>query len=517
MFELLCEQADAAPERSFAITLDRSVSYAALEARARIVAQHLLMSGIRRGDRIGLLCDNRIEWLEIFFAAAALGAVVVPFSTWSTARELDFLLSDSRVRLLFTISGFGERYCAEDIATLRADAVHRGLERVVIIGAPPREGFETYSTYVEGERLPHLPPGEAASAADPVVILYTSGSSSRPKAVPLDHFGIIENGFNIGQRQGLAPGDRVLVSIPLFWSYGAVNALPASVTHGATLVLQARFEAGGALDLIERERCTAIYTLPAMTNALLAHPAFRRGRTASLRAGLTIGSSQDVMQAARRLGVPQICNIYGATENYGNCCVTPHDWALEKRATCQGIPLPGVQLRIREPDTGRDARPGEIGEIEVKGYLTKGYLGDSAQFNAAVFTSDGYFRTGDLGSLQQDGTLQFAGRSSEMIKRSGINVAPAEVEEILQQHPTVALAGVTGIADPSKGELIVAYLTARPGATIDVDAIMEHSRKYLSRYKVPDRVYVCEALPLTSTGKLMRRELKAIAAKATAT
>ena len=230
--------------------------------------------------------------------------------------------------------------------------------------------------------LPSLPPGEGASAADPLVILYTSGSSNRPKAVPLDHFGIIENGFNIGERQGLVPGDRVLVSIPLFWSYGAVNALPAAITHGATLVMQGHFEAGGALDLIEREKCTAIYTLPAMTNALVAHPAFDRGRTASLRAGVTIGAPQDVIKAAEQLGAAEICNIYGGTENYGNCCVTPHDWPLEKRATCQGMPLPGVQLRIRDPETGREAQPGEIGEIEVKGYLTRGYLGDSAQFNA---------------------------------------------------------------------------------------------------------------------------------------
>lgn len=516
MFELLCEQAAATPERAIAVTPDANISYASLEARARGAAQRMYEAGIRRGDCVGLLSDNRIEWLEVFFAAAALGAIVVPFSTWSTARELDFLLSDSRVRLLFAISRFGGRDFVADIAALRA-AGHRPLEKVVLIGASPREGFETYSTYSEGEKLPSLPPGKGASAADPAVILYTSGSSNRRKAVPLDHFGIIENGFNIGERQGLVPGDRVLISIPLFWSYGAVNALPAAVTHGATLVMQGHFEAGGALDLIERERCTAIYTLPAMTYALVAHPAFHRRRTASLRAGVTIGAPQDVMKAAEQLGASEICNIYGATENYGNCCVTPHDWPLDARATCQGIPLPGVQLRIRDPETGCDARPGEIGEIEVRGYLTKGYLGDSAQFNASVFTSDGYFRTGDVGSLRQDGTLQYAGRTSEMIKRSGINVAPAEVEEVLQQHPSVALAGVTGLADTAKGELIVAYLTAKPGSSIDVQSVIEHSRKFLSRYKVPDRVYVCEALPLTSTGKLMRRELRAMAAEVTPT
>jgi fatty-acyl-CoA synthase len=249
-----------------------------------------------------------------------------------------------------------------------------------------------------------------------------------------------------------------------------------------------------------------------MTNALVGHPSFARRRTASLRTGVTIGAPQDILKAAEQLGASSICNIYGATENYGNCCVTPHEWLLEERAKCQGPPLPGVQLRIRDAATGCEVEPGEVGEIEVKGYLTRGYLGASAQFNAAAFTPDGYFRTGDLGSLRSDGALQYAGRSSEMIKRSGINVSPAEVEEVLQQHQAVALAGVTGLADPVRGEIIVAYLTPRPGSRIETDAILAHCRTHLSRYKVPDRVHVCEALPLTPTGKLMRRELKAMAA-----
>ena len=273
--------------------------------------------------------------------------------------------------MLFAIPRFRDRDFVETIAALRASGTHPQLENVVLFGTPGGEGFEAYSGIGEGETLPSVPPDEGPRPTDPAVILYTSGSSNRPKAVPLDHFGMIENGFNIGERQGLVPGDRVLVSIPLFWSYGAVNAMPATLTHGATLVMQGHFEAGGALDLIERERCTAIYTLPAMTNALVAHPAFHRQRTASLRAGVTIGAPQDVIKAAQQLGAEEICNIYGATENYGNCCVTPHDWPLDKRAMCQGMPLPGVQIRIRDPETGREVRSGETGEIEVRGYLTQ--------------------------------------------------------------------------------------------------------------------------------------------------
>ncbi|MCB1744748.1 MAG: long-chain fatty acid--CoA ligase, partial [Gammaproteobacteria bacterium] len=351
----------------------------------------------------------------------------------------------------------------------------------------------------------------SASATDSVVLLYTSGSSNRPKCVPLQQFGAIENGFNIGERQGLRAGDRVLVSVPLFWSYGAVNALPAVLSHGASMVLQPRFEPGEALTLIERHACTALYTLPAMTNALLAHPEFDASRTRSLRTGVTIGSPQDIYRAARELGAREICNIYGSTETYGNCCVTPHHWPLDRRANGQGPPLPGVDLRIQDPDTAEPCARGVIGEVQVRGYLTPGYAGDSARFNAEVFTEDGYFRTGDLAALDDDGDLHYSGRRHEMIKRSGINVSPAEVEEVLAQHPAVGLAGVTGVDDSHRGELIIAYVIARPGTAVQDSELLEHCRTRLSSYKIPDRIVTCESLPLTPTGKLLRRELRSMA------
>jgi fatty-acyl-CoA synthase len=209
-----------------------------------------------------------------------------------------------------------------------------------------------------------------------------------------------------------------------------------------------------------------------------------------------------------------MCNVYGGTEGYGNCCVTPHDWPLAQRAACQGPPLPGVTVRIRDVESGALAASGEVGHIEVCGYLTKGYAGQSAQFNAETFTADGYFKTGDLGSLDAEGALHFAGRSSEMIKRSGINVSPSEVEEVLQRHPSIGLAGVTGIPDDDRGEIIVAYVTGAGHEAPDVEEVITYCREHLSRYKVPDRLIVTDVLPLTVTGKVMRRELKALAMSA---
>jgi fatty-acyl-CoA synthase len=509
-YDLVTAVADAAAERPAVLAANESRTYGQLRDKALRLAVGLHDCGVGPASRVGLLCNNRAEWIEALVAVSRLGATLVPISTWSTPAELEFILGDCRVDALITLDGFGGQQWRDGL--LASEITARHLKTIVLLEGEPPAGWQRYADLAHSAPRP-LSATPAPDARKPFVILYTSGSSARPKAVPLVEPVILENGFNIGERQGLGETDRVLASIPLFWSYGAANALPATLTHGATIVLQSRFEPGGALDLIERHKCTSIYTLPAMTSALLAHAAFRPERTQSLRTGVTIGSPQDVIKAAGELGIREICNIYGSTETYGNCCVTPHDWPLERRAACQGPPLPGVTLRIRDGETGALLSTSEIGQIEVKGHLTPGYLFDSARHNGEVFTPDGWFRTGDLGRLNPDGTLVYAGRSSEMIKRSGINVSPAEVEEVLQQHPDVGLAGVTGAPDPIKGEVIMAYVIPRPGSTIAQGSLVAFCRERLSAYKLPDHVIAATELPLTPTGKLMRRELKAMAAR----
>lgn len=518
LYALLKEIAERAPEGEALVTRDGSLRYGELLERVTQLAGRMEAEGVGRGQRVGLLLSNRTEWLELFYAACSLGATVVPFSTWSTASELAFLVEDSRVDLIFALAQYGERDFLGDLEGLLGTPSTSARASVVAIDeSGARDHFAEYRN-ASGSK-----PGRAARRAadlahpeDPLVLLYTSGSSARPKAVPLLHGDALSNGFNIGERMGLVPGDRVFVPVPLFWSYGCINALPAILTHGATMVLQERFEAGEALAMIESQRCTALYTLPAITNALVTHPEFATTRTASLRTGLTIGTPQDLLRVAEELGASGICNIYGSTETYGNCCVTPHNWPLEARSQSQGPPLPGVELRLRDPESGTLCEAGEIGSIEVRGHLTPGYQGDSSRHNPEVFTEDGYFRTGDLGSLDESGRLQFAGRSSEMIKRSGINVSPAEVEEVLQRHPEVLATGVTGTPDEQRDEAIVAFVVLDESATTTLEDLRAHCQHYLSRYKLPDRIELCTELPLTPTGKLMRRELRAMASTGTA-
>ncbi len=512
--DLIFEQAARCGPRTAVIWQDQLISYSELCAGAARVAASLRACGVERGDRVGLLINNRPEWLEAFFGTVIAGGVVVAFSTWSTADELDWLLRDSGARMLIALERFGDNDFAAALRQLVPEAGtgdrwqsarYPALRDIVLLG-------ESYNRLRAAALSARQAPGIGPCAADDAIIIYTSGSSSRPKSVPLSHAGIIENGFNIGERQGYRKDDRILLAPPLFWSYGSANAMSAALTHGAALVLQNRFEPGEAIDLIERHRCTALYTLPAITSAIVSHSSFRRERVASLRAGLTIGAPQDVMTAATVLGAPEICNVYGQTETYGNCCVTPHDWPLERRATCQGPPLPGVQVRIVDGETGTELSRGEEGMIEVRGYVTRGYQGSSATETAGAITTDGFFRTGDMGRMLPDGAISFSGRVTEMIKKGGINISPAEVEDVLMRHDSVALAGVVGVPDATQGELLVAFVVPKPGTALRPDELLAHCRSLASRYKVPDMIEVRDALPVTVTGKLMRRELKQIAA-----
>jgi fatty-acyl-CoA synthase len=515
LFELLCEQAERFAERVAVICGERRATYRDLADGAGRIAAALGARGIGRGDRVGILVNNRLEWLEACFAATALGAVAVPFSTWSKPSELAYLLADSDVDALIAVDRFGGQDFAGPLADLAPD--HPRLRLIVMLGDDVRPGWIAYDDLRASAKplapLAPLAPGEGASAADDALILYTSGSSARPKAVRLQHYAIIENGFNIGERMGLAPDDRVLLAPPLFWAYGACNALPATLSHGAALVLQGRFDAGEWIGLVERHRCTAAYTLPSITGAVLRHPEFRRERVASLRTGLMIGSPEEVRIAAEELGAADICNIYGSTEIYGNSCVTPCAWSLDRRMAGQGPPLPGVRLRIIDPETGGTLPEGDTGALEVAGYVTPGYCGASTAHNAGTFTADGYFRTGDLGFVDKEGGFHFVARDADIIKRAGINVSPAEVEGLLLRHPCVAQAAVVGVAAGERGEAIVAFVVPEPEAAIDGEALRAHCRTLASSYKVPDHIEIRAALPVTETGKLFRRALREEAEK----
>jgi fatty-acyl-CoA synthase len=288
---------------------------------------------------------------------------------------------------------------------------------------------------------------------------------------------------------------------------GCVNAVFALLTHGGTIVLQHHFDAAEALRLLEAERCTVFYGTPNMALALAEHPDLCQRDLSALRTGVTIGTPAQVRRVAA-LGAEQICNVYGLTEAYGNSTVTDARLPFEKRMATVGQALAGVDVGIIDPVTGLAKCPGEPGEIVLRGRLTPGYWNDPER-TADAFTGDSWLRTGDLGVLDSDGYLYYRGRLKEMVKTGGINVAPAEVEDVLASHPAVELVLVTGIPDARLDEALAAVVVVRRGQQATAAELAAYCRTALAAYKTPRHFRFVEAaaLPLTTTGKLQRNRL----------
>jgi len=522
--DLLDEMAAVRPHAQALAFRHEQVSYAALQARVDEFARALLAVGVTRGDRVAILLPNRPEWVVAALAIAKIGGIVAAISTFSTARELGWTLEHSEAVALITVSAFRRRayldalhdLCPELAGSapgaLRSERLPR-LRTVVsmdgrrVDGAFQPEDFLALGTGVGTAALRESQ--RSVNPDDVCYILYTSGSTAMPKGVTLAHGGVIENGFNIGERQHLTPADRLWLAVPLFWSFGSANALPAILTHGGCAVLQQSFEPGEALELLERERCSVYYGMANMARAMLEHPDRSRRRLDSMRTGLTIGLAEDIEMTMEAVGARELCNVYGSTETYGNCAVTDAHDPLAWRLHTQGLPLPGMDIRVADPETRRPLPAGEIGELCVAGHVTPGYF-RAPELDAAAFDGEGYFHTGDLGLVGDDGRVRFRGRLKEMIKTGGINVAPLEVEGVLLQHPDVKQAYVVGVPDRDKDEVVAAVLELHEAAAADAGAIIAFCRERLASYKVPTRLDFrkAEEFPRTPTGKIHKPGLR---------
>ncbi|MBL6598083.1 MAG: AMP-binding protein [Alphaproteobacteria bacterium] len=522
--DLLDEMAAQRADAEAIIWRDQRLSYAEWRDRTNRFARGLLSLGIKPGDRVGLLAANRPEWLVAAFAIHKIGAIATAISTFSTPRELAWILEHSGAVALVSVSevrgrsfiGAVRELCPEIESaapgSLKAAALP-DLRAIIAIDGESGGAIVGWDDFMAGgDRVTAELLTEAQSAVSPddiCFILYTSGSTADPKGVTLRHGHLIANGFDIGERMHLGTEDRLWFAVPLFWSFGSANALPAVMSHGGKLVLHESFDAEEALDLMEGEGCTVFYGMANMARAIREHATWSPARVASMRTGLTIGLPEDVEFIIDTLQAPELCNVYGSTETYGNCAVCDAHDSLELRLHSQGEPLPGMTIRAVDPETRQPLPMGEVGELAVAGYVTPGYFKAPEQ-TAATFDADGYFLTGDLGMIGEDGRLRYRGRLKEIIKTGGVNVAPIEVEAVLAQHPAVKQAYVVGVPDLIKDEIVAAAIDLEDGAAVTTADLVAHCRAQLASYKVPAHISIraADAFPRTATGKIHKPGLK---------
>jgi long-chain acyl-CoA synthetase len=487
----LLERAAAGhPERPAVKLDDLVLSYERLRESAGRVTSLLASAGVAKGDRVGLMLPNIPAFPVAFYGALGAGAVVVPMNPLLKSREVAYYLGDSGAKTLFAWHG-----SAGEAAKGAADA---GAEVI-------RVDDVDLSAVLAGQSATRAWPDAADS--DDAVILYTSGTTGQPKGAQLTHGGLASNAALTAETLlGNAPDDVMLGCLPLFHVFGLTCGLNATVTAAGALTLLPRFDPGAALDIIARDKVTIFEGVPTMYAAMLHQQEADPSALASLRLCISGGAALP-LEIMRGFETKFGCVIL---EGYGLSETSPvasfnHPDKVRKPGSI-GTPVRGVEMRLVDPE-GADVPPGEIGEIAIRGHnVMKGYWGKPEATAEAI--PDGWFRTGDLARVDEDGYYFIVDRKKEMIIRGGYNVYPREIEEVLHEHPAVAGAAVVGIPHPELGEEVGAAIVLKPGATVEPDELRQFARARVAAYKYPRHVWLVPDLPKGPTGKVLRREVR---------
>jgi acyl-CoA synthetase (AMP-forming)/AMP-acid ligase II len=471
-------------------------TYAELALQARRVARALVADGVAPGERVSVLMGNRPEAVAAIFGATMAGAVAVPLSTFSPKPELAFLLANAETTVLLTQVRLLNRRFADDVAALRPDLPH--LRGVVAVGATGGAGWDDF--LARGDAVPAAAVDERLAATDPAddaLIIYSSGTTSAPKGVLHNHRAPTLQFWLQSQIFRRHPATRMWTALPIFWTAGLNTAVGSTLAAGGCCVVQEVFEPGQALALMTRERITEPYALPHQIGALEEHPDWAGTDLSSLRYvyGKSVFARHPSVTGDTTWNMPV---GYGLTETCAFFTSHPSDTPRHLLKESMGRLLPGNQLRIVDPDTGRLLGPGEDGELAIKGpTLMRHYIGLTP---ADCFDADGFFHTGDAGFFDEQGFVHYTGRRSEMVKTGGANVSPAELEVQLRACPPVKLARIVGVPDARLDQLVVACITLKDGATATEAEIQAFLRERVAAYKVPKRVLFFDDGDIPMTG-----------------
>ncbi len=481
------------PDRTAIRWAGADVSWAELERRIAGLAAGLRAHGVASGDRVGILAGNSVEWCELVLATYRAGAVVVPLNLRLSAPELSRLVADAGCTVIGLDAALATRWA--EVAAEHPKVTRLGLQ----------EGVAADLSLPVLRSTPGAEQGPVNAASDPAIISYTSGTTGLPRGVTLTHGNVLAAAQQWQQADGWNRDTNLLLCVPLAFTGGIVNNFMGAYCCGATLILEADFAPSRALNLITETPIHAMAGVPVMFQGIAAAPGFAEADLTALRSAVTGGSPvpETLLRAYQDKGV-RIRQAYALTEAAGSVCILPPEHALD-RLESAGLPQLHTRLRVVSAD-GDDVPVNEIGEILVSGpQVMSGYWNNPTATAAAL--RDGWLYTGDLGRLDADGYLSVVDRRNDKIISGGLNLYPAEIENVVAGFPGVVEVGAYGVPHERWGETVAISVG---GADIDVDALVAHCRAHLGDYKVPRYVTVArEPLPRSGSGKVLRRELRA--------
>jgi fatty-acyl-CoA synthase len=499
--DILGERASLTPDKTALVLVDTGerLTYRELDERAIRCAQLWQgVLGLAKGDRVGILAHNRVEYLEAFFAAGKTGVVLVTLGTRLTASELEQIVTDSGMRVLLYDGAFEE--------TLRSLRKLVDVEHWVALDEPVAAGDRRYSELIAGVE----PDGFERQRCDPedtYCLLYTSGTTGRPKGVVFPHRQVTWNGYNTVCSWQLREDDVSPIFTPLYHAGGLMAFLTPIFTIGGTIILHRGFDVAEIWRTIERERCTVVLGVPTIWKMLMEAPEFETVDLSHVRAFYSGGAPLPhyIIEAYHRRGVV-FKQGFGMTEVGVNCFAMTAEDSVRKIGSI-GRPLMFTEVRLVD-EAGRDVGTGEVGELLFRGpHVCRGYW-NKPEATAAALDDDGWFHSGDLALRDEEGFFFVAGRGKDMIISGGVNIYPAEVEAALLLYPDVEDAAVVGVPDERWGEVGVAFIVALAGCEVDPERLKAHLAERLAAFKIPKRFELVDELPRTAYGKVVKGDLR---------
>jgi fatty-acyl-CoA synthase len=519
----LAEAAERFGSREAMIFETGTATYRQLHEISGKVARGLLALGIRKGDRVAIWMAGYVEWSYIYYAIARIGAIMVPVNTRYKPFEIEHVLNKSKAHLLIFND---EKTRSKNYASILNELIPElesatpdklvaerlpHLRHVILIGETRFPGCTSFATLLqkgEGISLDTLARAEAGvTSEDPVLIQFTSGTTALPKGALLYQNAMLRGAYYNNYFLGVAEGARFFSPQPFYHVGGSIQVMLGPVVSGCLMILQTTFEPGGALRLMEQHRCTITMGHQPHWIEYLNHPDLKKRKLCLERAD--IFATPDVRKRVHEeMSISFLNSPYGLTETHLGGCSCRIDDPKEKWLNTVGKPMPGIQLRIRDPETDEWLPAGETGEACFRGWcVMRGYY-DDAERTAEVLDTAGWFRTGDMGVIDEDGYLRLVGRIKDVIRVGGENVAALDVESFLMHHEKVKQAIVVGTPEVRLGEVCVAFLELKPGVAATEDEILSYCRAGLAGFKVPRKVVFVKEWPMSGTGKIQKFLLK---------